>query len=161
MSRHKFSAAYALSGFLLLAANTCKPAAPPISAVRENCEALLEAMLKSPSSLRIVEIRESDWQGDTKDVAIVYDADNSFGASLRGSLTCSYLSDPDWWTDTKGAVDMRAEITKPVPAYRLMPYKLISDGETIGGNKTEPALAILMQIGKATDVLRRRREQNK
>jgi hypothetical protein len=161
MSRCKFSVGSVLSGFILLATNACKPVAPPISAIRENCEALLEAMLKSPSSLRIVEVRESDWKGDTKDVTIVYDANNSFGASLRGSLACSYLPDPDWWNDTKGSVDMRTDTIKPVPAYRLMPYKLVSDGETIGGNTTEPDLAILMQTGKASDVLRRRREEKK
>jgi hypothetical protein len=158
---HQCAVTCALSGFLLLAANACKPAAPPISAIRENCEALLEAMLKSPSSLQIVEVRESDWQGDTKDVAIVYDADNSFGASLRGNLTCSYLSDPDWWTNTKGAIDMRTDTTKPVPADSLMPYKLVSDGETIGGSKIKPDIAILLQKIKAKDALRRRHEQNK
>lgn len=168
MNRRKISVTSAFSDLLLLlatsallTASACKPAAPPISAVRENCEALLEGMLKSPSSLKIVEVREGDWQDDTKDVTIVYDADNSFGAALRGSLTCSYLYDPDWWTDAKGSVDMRVATTEPVPAYRLMPYKLISDGETIGGDRTKPDLGILMATGKVADVLRRRRDQKK
>lgn len=135
--------------------SACTPPAPPVSPLRQNCEALLEAMLKSPSSLEIVEVEEGQWRGDTKDIEIVYDADNSFGASLRGTLTCSYLSDPDWWTDTKGIVDMRTDTT-PVPAYRLIPYELVSDGQTIGGDKTEPALPILMHTTNLSDILRRR-----
>ena len=42
-----------------------------------------------------------------------------------------------------------------------MPYKLVSDGETVGGSKTKTDIAILLQKIKAKDVLRRHHEQNK
>lgn len=146
---------------LLLGAAACKPVDTDTpSPFQEKCAALLETILKSPSSLRIVEIRESDWRGDTKEVSIVYDADNSFGATLRGNFNCSFLPDPDWWGDDKGRIDMRTDLEPSAP-YQLLPYKIVSDNDTFGGSKTEPDVMILLQSSKTHDILRRRREERR
>lgn len=74
------------------------------------CAKTLETMVKSPSSLQIVTVDEAPTQAvtaalqpyivknqrysePTRIVAITYDASNSYGAMLRGKITCFY-NDP-------------------------------------------------------------------
>ena len=59
----------------------------------DRCRSILEAMLKTPATLDIV---ESTLHLDPSPRAhIIYDAQNLYGATVRGSITCTD-GDSDW-----------------------------------------------------------------
>ncbi len=106
----------------------------PVSPFILNCETYLEEMLKSPATLSIVKKFELDWRGDEKVVQIEYDAQNSFGALLRDTFSCTYLAKERWWLEDSNAGRDFREIQE-IDAATLAPYQIRTDGKTLGGDR--------------------------
>jgi len=127
-----------------------------VSPYYDNCTAFLEAALKAPGSLVLVSSNETDWRGDIKTVSLTYDAQNSFGALLRGHFSCSYLPSLRWWEeDTSPNNDLR-DPQRAVDSYVLTPFEITDDGKKIGGSKTERSADISLLQLKTFPILGRR-----
>lgn len=73
--------AYAASGFLS-ESNFFK------SQATRNCLAILNVMVKSPSSLNVVTLKETDIEGGLVSTYIEFDSANEFGTLVRETFEC-------------------------------------------------------------------------
>ena len=132
----------------------CQPEAQESPYV-EHCKAYLEAIVKSPASLSIVETTEEEFLANEKSVLIVYDAANSFGALLRGEIKCKYPEDTYWWEESPPPLG-----NGPIMPDRLVPYDIELNGESMGGTSDEPVPEIMITNFDAWRILRRKEKQS-
>lgn len=92
-------------------------------------------------------------------MSFTYDAQNSFGAFLRGNFSCSYLPVVRWWEEDASPSNDLRDPDRTVDPYVLMPFEISDDGEKIGGSKTEKNDDIALLQLQAFSVLGRRERE--
>lgn len=84
--------------FGLLLLGTTAACGEPADPQTRHCTALLEQLLRSPSTLKVIEASAFDSRGE-RFVSIEFDAANAYGTPIREKISCVYLpynpSDPD------------------------------------------------------------------